>query len=571
MKIIIDGREIEADSGQSILEAAKNAGIEIPALCYHPDLSVKANCRMCLVEIENQRAPLPACQTKISEGMKIITNSPKIRNLRKINLELIFSQHKEECNDCVWLGTCQLLKLAKEYEVEITRFADRKSGRPVYKIGPIEFDQTKCIDCRNCLEICQKQSGGFLELTGRGYEIGITPSADTQKDCLYCGQCIVHCPVGAIEAEGEFEEIEKPLLDAAKTVVVQFAPSIRSSIGEMFDLPPGAIMEGQLVAGLKQLGFKKVFDTAVSADFTTIEEANELVERLKNNGVLPMFTSCCPAWVRYVEFFRPDLIPNLTTARSPQSMFGGLIKTFWAQKQNLKPSDIVVVSIMPCTAKKYDVVKEDNYIDGSKRIDYVLTTRELGRLLAKHNIDLKNLAPLPADQPFSEYSGAGVIYGAAGGVMESAIRTACWQITGKNPQQIEYQAVRGIVGLKTAEIAFGDLKIKIAAANGMENAREVLAILDKNPKSFDYIEIMACPGGCIGGGGQPLPVSDEIRRQRAAALYQIDCAKTIRFAHDNPAVINIYEEFFGKDKEKIHKILHTNYLPKSKTAIQQIR
>ena len=509
--------------------------------------------------------------TKVVEGMAVVTDSEKIRALRKTTLELICAQHREECNDCVWYPDCKLLALANEYGVNINKFKDRKADFPISKFGPIEFDQTKCIDCRNCVEVCAKQSGGFLEVNDRGYKIHIEPSCDPKKDCIYCGQCIVHCPVGAIESEGEFEDIEKPFKDKGKTLVVQFAPSIRASIWEMFGMEHGSVVTGQLVAALRQLGFDKVFDVATAADFTTIEEADELIERITQKKPLPMFTSCCPGWVRYVEFFRPDLVPNLTTARSPQSMLGGLIKTYWAESKGIDPKDIVVVSIMPCTAKKNDIGREDNLIDGNKRIDYVWTTRELGRLILKRKIDFKNIKPEEADEPLGFYTGAAVIYGATGGVMESAIRTAYWRLMGKNLPMIECRAVRGIVGLKVAEIPIGNLKLKVAVANGMDSARRVLDDLAKDPHAYDYIEIMACPGGCIGGGGQPMPLSDEIRKLRAQALYSIDCAKQIRFAHENPAMLNIYKEFFKGDKEKIHKIFHTHYSPKQKTEIKKIK
>ncbi len=567
IEIVINGQPVKTNVGATVLEAAKSAGIGIPALCYHPDLTVRANCRLCVVEIVGEKGVVPACATKVRDGMKITTESDRVKALRKTNLELIMSQHREECNDCVWLAECKLLKYAADYKAKIDRFPDRKIKFPITKFGPIEFDQTKCIDCRNCVEMCSKQQANFLEVKNRGFETVIEPSKDPKKDCIYCGQCIVHCPAGAIEAVGEFEEIQDLLKDKNKIVVVQFAPSIRASIGETAGMAHGSVVTGQLVAALRRLGFAKVFDVSTAADFTTIEEAEELVQRISQKKVLPMFTSCCPAWVKYVEFYRPDLIPNLTSVKSPQNILGSLIKTYWAEKEKIDPKKIVVISIMPCTAKKYEIDKEEAKILGMKPVDMVLTTRELGRLLKIKKIDLKNLEPEISDDPLGIHTGAAVIYGATGGVMESAIRTAYWRITGSNMTDLVCTSVRGIVGFKSAEVKIGELTLKAAVANGMQNAKLVLDELAKNPAAYDYIEIMACPGGCIGGGGQPLPVDDEIRKKRAAALYRIDCEKEIRVAHENPQVQKIYEEFFKKDQEKIHQVMHTHYGKKSKSRI----
>ncbi|MBU1778604.1 [FeFe] hydrogenase, group A [Patescibacteria group bacterium] len=578
MKIIINNKKIEAKKGQTILEVAQKNKIDIPSLCFHSDLDIKSNCRLCVVEIKGKDGLHTACSTMIEQGMKIITESKKIHKARKINLELIFAQHCEECNDCIWNFNCQLLKLAKKYNVEITRFTDRKKGYPVHQFGPsLIFDSSKCIDCRNCIDVCQKQGVGFLEIKERGHLFQVIPSQDKNKDCIYCGQCITHCPVGAFEAVGEFEDVEKPLQDKSKTVIFQFAPAIRTSIGEEFNLPHGSIVTEQLVAGIKKLGVDKVFDVSVAADFATVEEAKELIERLETNKNLPMFTSCCPSWVKFVEFYYPEFIPHLTSVRSPQIILGGLIKTFWAEKENIDPEKITVVSVMPCVAKKYEIQREELNMDGLKPVDYVLTTRELAYLFTKHKIDLKNITPKKPDNPLGVPSGAGVIYGASGGVMESALRTAYEKITGQNLKKLEFQQVRGMDGIKKATVEFHPVKceaifakqklfhrvkgllIKTAVVNGIGNAKKILEELKENPKAYDFVEVMACFGGCIGGGGQPVPTDSKIRKQRAKSLYQIDAGKKIRSAHENPVIKKVYENFLNS-KKKIHSICHTKHL-----------
>ncbi len=568
IQIIINNKRISCLEGQVILEVAQENKIDIPALCYHSDLEIKANCRMCLVEIKGKKGLYPSCSTKVEKGMEIITESPKIRRARKINLELIFAQHSEECNDCIWNFDCQLLKLAEKYKVKITRFADRKTKYPVYQFGPaLIFDSSKCIDCRNCVDVCQQQGVGFLEIEERGHLFRVVPSKDKNKDCIYCGQCLVHCPSGAFEAVGEFEDVEKPLQEKDKTVVFQFAPSIRTSIGEEFDLPYGSIMTEQLVAGIKKLGVDKVFDTSVGADFTTTEEADELIDKIEK-GTTPCFSSCCPSWVKFIEFYYPEFIPYLATTRSPQVILGGLIKTYWAKNEKIEPKKITVVSIMPCVAKKYEIRKEELAVNGMRPVDYVLTTRELAYLFKKHKIDLAKISPQKPDDPLGIPSGAGVIYGASGGVVESVLRTAYDKLTphqnkfgagqAKKSLRIEFKQVRGMEGMKKAVIKINGQSVKIAVINGIGNAKKVLEKLKKNPKLYDAIEVMACFGGCIGGGGQPVPTDGKIRQERAASLYQIDDQKEIRLAHHNPIVKKVYQEFLTSEKI-IHHICHTKY------------
>ena len=402
-----------------------------------------------------------------------------------------------------------------------------------------------------------------MEIKERGHLFQVIPSKKRSKDCIYCGQCIVHCPVGAFEAVGEFEDVEKPLLDKDKIVVFQFAPSIRTSIGEEFGLSYGSVVTEKLVAGIKKLGVDKIFDVGVGADFTTVEEAKELVERLESKKNLPMFTSCCPSWVKFVEFYYPEFIPYLTSARSPHIILGGLIKTFWAKKENINPRKITVVSIMPCVSKKYEIQRAELEINGLKPVDYVLTTRELAYLFIKHKIDLKGIKPQKSDSPLGFPSGAGVIYGASGGVMESALRTAYEKLTKKNLSKIEFKKVRGMKGIKKATVKIGNKVVKVAVVNGIGNAKKILEDLKRNPKLYDYVEVMACFGGCIGGGGQPVPTDSKIRKQRAEALYQIDSKKEIRMAHKNPVVKKVYQDFLTS-KEKIHSICHTKFSPKKR-------
>jgi len=572
IQIIIDGKKLKVKESQTVYEAAKEKGIDIPVLCYHPDLKIKANCRICAVELKGKKELVASCSTKVKAGMEIFTNSAKVKKARKINLELLFAQHREECFDCVWRFNCQLLKLAEKYKVKIDRFIDRKTNYPIYQFkNAIVFDSTKCIDCRNCVEACQKQGVNFLEIKNRGTFFQVKPSESPNRDCVYCGQCIVHCPVGAFEGVGEFEDIEKPLKEKNKIVVVQFAPSIRTSLGEEFGLPYGEVVTGKITTALRKLGFDRVFDTSVGADFTTSEESKEVIERIKSNKKLPILTSCCSAWVKYVEFFYPEFVPNLTSARSPQAMLGGLIKTYWAEKEKIDPKKIFVVSVMPCVAKKYEVGREELIFNGLKPVDCVLTTRELARLIIKHKIDFKKLKSQNLDSAFGEPSGAGVIYGATGGVMESAFRTTYEKLTGKKLGKIDFKQVRGMEGIKKAEIKINGYCRRIAVINGLGNAKNILEEIKSNPlNQYACIEVMACPGGCIGGGGQPMPSEPDIRKKRAEGLYRIDLKKKLRKAHENPIVKKVYKEFLDKDKELACKILHTSYRQKTKEEVKII-
>ena len=571
IKFKINDKEVEGVAGETVLQVARKNNIRIPAACYHSDLEPGTSCRLCLVSIAGKKGLHTSCSTEIEEGMEVTTDSPEIKKIRKTNLELLFSQHIERCGDCVKNYHCHLLSLAKECGIKITEFEDRKKGFPKYQFGPsIIFDTSKCIDCHNCVAMCDSQGVGFLtvEENRNFWEVG--PSKDPKIDCIYCGQCLVHCPSGAFEDVDAIRDVEKALKDKKKFVVFQFAPSIRTSLGEEFGMDYGTVVTGKMIAGIKKLGADRVFDVSVGAYITTIEEGGELIERLTKKKGLPMFTSCCPSWVKYVEFYYPQFMKNMTTVRSPQIILGGLTKTYLAEKEKINPKKIVVVSIMPCTSKKYEALRDELNVDGMKPIDYVLTTRELACMFKKHNIDLNEIKDENPDTPWDKYTGAGVIYGATGGVTESALRTVFEKVTGKKLKNIDFKEIRGMEGCREGIVKIGSIPVKIAIVNGLGNAQGLLEELKNNPKLYDYVEVMACPGGCIGGGGQPMPTDREIRKKRALALYEIDEKWGLRLAHESPVVKMMYKDFF-KNKNIIHKICHTHYSAKGKDEIKIIK
>lgn len=560
VSIKINGKLFSVDSDKTILAVALENNIDIPHLCYHPDIEPKAKCGMCLVEIKGRKDFAKACETKIQDGMDISTESVELEEARKNNLKQLLENHLLECDDCVWFLHCQLLELTKKYG--LAPKGRKKANDRILQAGTIVFDQTKCIGCRNCIEVCPVD---YLEIDSNNK---IQLSKD--KDCINCGQCIIHCPVGAIEGVGEFEELDNFFKDKNKITVVQFAPSIRTSIGEEFGMKTGEIVTGQLAAGLKKLGFDYVFDTALGADFTTMEESDELIDRLSKNKNLPAMSSCCPAWVKFLEFNHPELINNLCTSRSPQTMLGGIIKNYWCQEKNINPKNVFVVSIMPCVAKKFEIRRLELEIDGQKPVDNVLTTRELFRLFKKKQIDLKTIKPQEADDTLGLPSGAGVIYGSSGGVFESALRTAYFKMTGRELSNNAVKEIRGIKGIKRKEIKIDNRLIKICVVNGIKNAKKVIEEIEKNPKAYDAIEVMACPGGCVGGGGQSLPTTKEIIEKRSSSLYSIDQLKEIKCAHQNKKVIEVYNKFFTNKKIK-QKILHTKFSARPKTEIRELK
>ncbi|MFA5232685.1 MAG: [FeFe] hydrogenase, group A [Candidatus Paceibacterota bacterium] len=571
IKVSIDGREISCFKGQTVLEVARKNGLKIPSLCYHPDLKASGSCRLCLVSIKDRKGFFTACSTKLEDGMVIISDSPEIRKLRKINLEMLLAQHVESCRDCMRSYNCRLLALADEYDLDLSKFDDRKRNYPVWQFGPaILFKSEKCIDCRNCVEICKKQGVGFLEVEDRDSFLEVVPSKKKNKDCVYCGQCIAHCPAASFEEVDSIKDVEAALKDKKNFVVFQFAPSIRVSIGEEFGMPYGTVVTNKLIGAIRQLGAKRVFDVSSAADVTTIEEADELIERVKKGKKLPMFTSCCPAWVKFVEFYYPKFISRLTSVRSPHIILGGLIKKYVAEKEKIDPKKIIIVSVMPCTSKKYEITRKELNLGRLKPVDYVLTTHELACLLKSREIDLNFVKEEKLDHLLGEPSGAGVIYGASGGVTESALRTAIRKLTGRKNARINFKKVRGMEEVKEATVDVGGVSLRVAVVNGLGNARDILEKLKKNPKLYDYIEVMACFGGCIGGGGQPGSTSKEIRTMRARGLYKIDEKKRVRLADDNPVVKELYKNFLN-NKKIVHEICHTEYFPKKKEKVKIIK
>jgi iron-only hydrogenase group A len=563
INIKINDKEIFCKSGETIFVAAMKNGIYIPGLCGHPDFCAKANCRICVVEIKGRRALATACSTMVEKGMDIRTDSDRVKRARNANIELVFAEHIEKCPTCIWRVNCKLLDLADRYKIEIAHFKDRKAKRQNYKFAnSVEIDGTQCIDCRNCLDACNKmQKINYLELKGKGADQEIVPTANKEIDCIYCGQCAVHCPVGSAQEQAHWGYVSREIADKKKITVAMLAPSIRVSVGEEFGLGT-KVMTGQIVAALKQLGFDYVFDVNFGADITTMVEAGELLERVKNKGVMPMITSCCPAWVKYVEFYHPELIPNLTTSRSPQIHCGGAVKTYWADLKKINPRDITTVSVMPCTAKKFESSRPELKVNGMFPVDYVITVRELAWMIKKNKIDFGKLKNLAADNPLGDHSGSALIYGTSGGVMESALRSAEF-LACRNKKKcdfkVDFKDVRGLQGVKETVVEINKVKIRVAVVNCIGNIDPIIEKL----KDYDYIEVMACPGGCIGGGGQAYPTTPEIRRKRMEALYKTDKNLPMRSAYENKEVLKVLS-WLKKDPKLENQVLHTKYLNRKK-------
>ncbi len=576
INVKINGVEYSVPAGSTVLEACKYANIDIPTLCYLKDINEIGACRLCLVEVTGARGMVAACVYPAADGMEIQTNTPKIRAARKTNLELVLSAHEKKCLTCIRSTSCELQKLAQEYKVDEDRFCytDKAEKKPLDLSSPsIIRDNNKCILCRRCVAACNKLQGiGAISAINRGYDTEIAPAfekslADTS--CINCGQCIVACPVGALYEKDDTQKILDAIHDPSKHVAICCAPSVRTAIGECFGYEPGTDTQGKMVAALKALGFDGVYDMNFTADLTIMEEAHEFISRVQNGGVLPMITSCSPGWVKYCEHYFPDMIENLSSCKSPQQMFGAMYKSYFAEKMGIDPKDIVFVSAIPCTAKKFEVGRDGQSNDGLANVDIAVTTRELGRLIEQAGIDFKSLDDAAFDMPIDIGSGAGAIFGATGGVMEAALRTASEVLTGKPLEKVDFEEVRGTEGIKFASYKIGDLTVKVAVASGTANANKLLKGVQDGTYDVQFIEIMACPGGCVNGGGQPIQPAVvrnniDLRKVRASVLYNAD-AKLLEYrkSHENPIVKKVYEEFLGEpNSHKAHELLHTHYIPR---------
>lgn len=570
VNLTIDGIKVSVPKGSTILQAAKEVGIKVPTLCYHPDQSVKANCRVCVCEVEGNGLLQAACVAPVTEGMVVKTKSPKVIEARKTILELILSNHPQDCLNCLRNQNCELQTLAEEYFIRDIPFELKVRGLGKDTSTPsIVRDPDKCVLCRRCIDACSvTQSVYALGIENRGHHSMVVPSMGKDlidSPCVMCGQCVHACPVGAITENEQLDEFLAAVADPDKIVVTQIAPAVRLAIAEEVGLKPGEISMEVFVAGLRQVGFDYVLHTNFTADLTIIEEGNELLKRLNEGGTLPMFTSCSPGWINFCETYYPDLLDNLSTCKSPQQMFGALVKTYWAEKMGIDPSKIYSVSIMPCTAKKFEASRPEMQDSGYRDVDLVLTTREIGRLFRMSGIDFTKLEGSALDSWMGKYTGAGVIFGATGGVMEAALRTVYEVVTKEELKDVNFTAVRGMEGIKEAEVDLNGTVVKVAVAHGLSNARKLMDQVRAGESPYHFIEIMACPGGCIGGGGQPITKSNAQRQVRIDAIYVEDENCPIRKSHENPEIKTIYDEFLHEPLgHKSHELLHTHYHAKNK-------
>jgi NADP-reducing hydrogenase subunit HndD len=573
--LTIDGVHVEVPAGTTVLEASRLAGVKIPTLCYLKDVNQSGSCRMCVVDVGG-RAFQASCVLPVTKDMVVKTNTPALREARRTVLELILSNHDKRCLTCVRSQSCELQKLCLDLGVENgDEYAGEKNH---YDIDDASFsvvrDNNKCILCRRCVSACVKvQNVGVIGATKRGFKTAIASPWDmklAEMACINCGQCITVCPVGALHEKDDTDIVWKYLNDPTKHVVVQTAPAVRAALGEEFGIPMGTSVTGKMAAALRRMGFAKVFDTDFAADLTIMEEAHELVERVTKGGVLPMITSCSPGWIKFCEHYYPDFIPNLSTCKSPHEMEGALIKSYYAEKENIDPKDIIVVSVMPCTAKKYEAQRPELAIGGYQDVDVAITTRELARMIKEFNIDFVKLPDEDFDNLLGESTGASVIFGATGGVMEAALRTAYTFITGQELEDVNFTAVRGVNGIKEATVKIGDMDVNVAVASSTGMAAKLLDSIRNGEKQYAFIEIMGCPGGCVNGGGQPIVDATtrsekDIRTERAKSLYREDAAKTFRKSHQNPMIKSLYDNFLDEPgSHKAHKLLHTTYTKRPK-------
>ena len=575
VNIKINNMPLSVPKGISILEAARMAGIEIPTLCYLKKINEIGACRICMVEVKGARSLVTACVYPVNEGMEIFTNTERVRKSRKMTLELILSTHDRKCLSCVRSGTCELQQLCKEFGVDDeTRF---DGANPVHEYDDSAIhmirDNGKCILCRRCVAACQAQHISVIGANARGFDTHIGSAFERPLDsvaCVSCGQCIVNCPTGAIYEKDDTAKVLEAINDPEKFVVVHTAPSIRVTLGECFGMHIGTNVQGKMVAALRRLGFDKVFDTDFGADLTIVEEANEFLGRVQNGGVLPMITSCSPGWIKYCEHYYPDMLDHLSTCKSPQQMSGAIIKTWYAEKMGIDPKDIVVVGIMPCTAKKFETKRDDQAASGYPDVDYSLTTRELGRMIESAGIYFKHLPDEEFDNPLGDSTGAAVIFGATGGVMEAALRTAVEKLSGEELKSLDFTEVRGTDGIKEASYTVNGMEVKVCVVSGLANANTIMEKVKNGTADYHFIEIMGCPGGCVNGGGQPIQHAVvrnfvDLKARRSAALYEADKDMPLRKSHESEAVKRLYAEFLGEPgSHKAHEVLHTSYVARPK-------
>lgn len=571
VNITIDSRKIQVPSTYTVLEAARQANIDIPTLCFLKEINEIGACRMCVVEVKGARSLQAACVYPVSEGLEIYTQSPSVREARKVTLELILSNHDKKCLTCVRSRNCELQKLAEDLNIKDIRFEGETYKLPLDELSPsIVRDPNKCVLCRRCVSMCKNVQGvAVIDTNERGFKTIVSSAFNKSLNdvpCVNCGQCINVCPVGALREKDDTDRVWEALANEELHVLVQTAPAVRVALGEEFGFPIGSRVTSNMVAALRRLGFDRVFDTDTAADLTIMEEGTELINRIKNGGKLPLITSCSPGWIKFCEHNYPEFLDNLSSCKSPHQMFGAVLKSYYAEKNGIDPSKVFVVSIMPCTAKKFEAQRPELASTGYADVDVVLTTRELARMIREAGIDFKDLPERQFDDPMGEASGAAVIFGATGGVMEAALRTVAEILSGKSIENFEYNQVRGVDGIKEATIELEGLTLKAAVAHGLGNARKLLDKINAGEAEYHFIEVMACPGGCVNGGGQPIQPSEvrswiDLRAERAKAIYEEDKALPIRKSHENPKIKMLYDEYFGEPgSHKAHKLLHTHYV-----------